>query len=205
MSTPATDEQAATARVADPILSAHNLVKHFPIRSSGLIRRQIGVVHAVCDVSFELGRGETLGLVGESGCGKSTTARLVLNLIKATSGEVRYAGRELTSLPAREMRTLRQDLQIVFQDPYASLDPRMPINEVVAEPLRIHGRYDQGGRELLFEVGQLDEYYDEHRELVEAALRFAREGLRDGGVDQVLITGHSLGGILAEEAGARAG
>ncbi|HZG92402.1 MAG TPA: oligopeptide/dipeptide ABC transporter ATP-binding protein [Pseudonocardia sp.] len=149
MSTPATDEQAATARVADPILSAHNLVKHFPIRSSGLIRRQIGVVHAVCDVSFELGRGETLGLVGESGCGKSTTARLVLNLIKATSGEVRYAGRELTSLPAREMRTLRQDLQIVFQDPYASLDPRMPINEVVAEPLRIHGRYDATGRDLV--------------------------------------------------------
>ncbi len=149
MSTPATHEQAATTRVVDPILSAHHLVKHFPIRSTGLIRRQIGEVHAVCDVSFELGRGETLGLVGESGCGKSTTARLVLNLIKATSGEVRYDGRELTSLPAREMRTLRQDLQIVFQDPYASLDPRMPINEVVAEPLRIHGRYDDGGRDLV--------------------------------------------------------
>jgi ABC-type microcin C transport system duplicated ATPase subunit YejF len=149
VSTPATHEQAATTSVADPILSAHHLVKHFPIRSTGLIRRQIGVVHAVCDVSFELGRGETLGLVGESGCGKSTTARLVLNLIKATSGEVRYDGRELTSLPAREMRTLRQDLQIVFQDPYASLDPRMPINEVVAEPLRIHGRYDGAGRDLV--------------------------------------------------------
>jgi oligopeptide transport system ATP-binding protein len=149
LSTPTTQERAATAPVTDPILSAHNLVKHFPIRSGGLIRRQIGEVHAVCDVSFELGRGETLGLVGESGCGKSTTARLVLNLIKATSGQVRYAGKDLTALSGKAMRTLRQDLQIVFQDPYASLDPRMPINEVIAEPLRIHDRYDDGGKETV--------------------------------------------------------
>jgi oligopeptide/dipeptide ABC transporter ATP-binding protein len=137
------------ATAAEPILSARNLVKHFPIRSSGLVRRQVGVIHAVCDVSFELAEGETLGLVGESGCGKSTTARLVLNLIKATSGEVLYGGKDLTTLSAKEMRTLRRDLQIVFQDPYASLDPRMPVNEIVAEPLRIHGRYDQGGRDLV--------------------------------------------------------
>jgi oligopeptide/dipeptide ABC transporter ATP-binding protein len=149
LSTSATEKLAAAAPVTDPILSAHNLVKHFPIRSGGLIRRQVGEVHAVCDVSFELGRGETLGLVGESGCGKSTTARLVLNLIKATSGQVRYDGKDLTTLSARQMRGLRQDLQIVFQDPYASLDPRMPINEVVAEPLRIHGRYEDGGREAV--------------------------------------------------------
>jgi oligopeptide/dipeptide ABC transporter ATP-binding protein len=142
-----TDDGAAVA--AEPILSARNLVKHFPIRSSGLIRRQIGDIHAVCDVSFELLEGETLGLVGESGCGKSTTARLVLNLIKATSGEVFYEGKDLTTLSSKEMRTLRRDLQIVFQDPYASLDPRMPVNEIVAEPLRIHGSYDQGGRELV--------------------------------------------------------
>jgi oligopeptide/dipeptide ABC transporter ATP-binding protein len=152
LSTPATQQSAAASAVADPILTAHNLVKHFPIRSGGLIRRQIGVVHAVCDVSFELGRGETLGLVGESGCGKSTTARLVLNLIKATSGQVRYDGKDLTTLSPKQMRTLRQDLQIVFQDPYASLDPRMPINEVVAEPLRIHGRYAEGGRELVADL-----------------------------------------------------
>jgi oligopeptide transport system ATP-binding protein len=149
LSTPATAERAASAPVQDPILSARHLVKHFPIRSGGLIRRQVGEVHAVCDVSFELGRGETLGLVGESGCGKSTTARLVLNLIKATSGEVFYDGKDLTTLSPRQMRELRQDLQIVFQDPYASLDPRMPINEVIAEPLRIHGRYDDGGREVV--------------------------------------------------------
>jgi oligopeptide transport system ATP-binding protein len=149
LSTPATAQRAASAPVQDPILSARHLVKHFPIRSGGLIRRQVGEVHAVCDVSFELGRGETLGLVGESGCGKSTTARLVLNLIKATSGEVFYDGKDLTTLSPRQMRELRQDLQIVFQDPYASLDPRMPINEVIAEPLRIHGRYDDGGREVV--------------------------------------------------------
>ncbi len=149
MSAPAVSKGDGGATAAEPILSARNLVKHFPIRSSGLVRRQVGVIHAVCDVSFELAEGETLGLVGESGCGKSTTARLVLNLIKATSGEVLYGGKDLTTLSAKEMRTLRRDLQIVFQDPYASLDPRMPVNEIVAEPLRIHGRYDQGGRDLV--------------------------------------------------------
>jgi oligopeptide/dipeptide ABC transporter ATP-binding protein len=120
------------------------------------------MVHAVCDVSFDLGHGETLGLVGESGCGKSTTARLVLNLIAATSGEVLYEGTDLTALSPRQMRELRQDLQIVFQDPYASLDPRMPVNEIVAEPLRIHGRYDRGGRtsvqDLLRTVGLKPEH-----------------------------------------------
>ena len=138
--------------VATSVLSARNLVKHFPIRSSGLLRRKIGVVHAVCDVSFDLALGETLGLVGESGCGKSTTARLVLNLIELTSGSVQYEGRELTGLSPKQMRTLRRDLQIVFQDPYASLDPRMTVNEIVAEPLRIHGLYDDGGRDQIREL-----------------------------------------------------
>jgi oligopeptide transport system ATP-binding protein len=155
-------ESGASAAGSEPILSARNLVKHFPIRSTGLIRRQVGMVHAVCDVSFDLGHGETLGLVGESGCGKSTTARLVLNLIAATSGEVLYEGTDLTALSPKQMRELRQDLQIVFQDPYASLDPRMPVNEIVAEPLRIHGRYDRGGRtsvqDLLRTVGLKPEH-----------------------------------------------
>jgi oligopeptide/dipeptide ABC transporter ATP-binding protein len=149
VSAPAVSEGGSGAAAAEPILSARNLVKHFPVRSSGLIRRQVGVIHAVCDVSFELLAGETLGLVGESGCGKSTTARLVLNLIRPTSGEVFYGGRNVTTLAAKDMRALRRDLQIVFQDPYASLDPRMPVNEIVAEPLRIHGMYDQGGRDLV--------------------------------------------------------
>ncbi len=139
----------ASPVAAPPVLSVRNLVKHFPVRSRGLLRRQVGEVHAVCGVSFDLAERETLGLVGESGCGKSTTARVLLNLQPATSGEVFYQGRELTSLSRSEMRTLRRDLQIVFQDPYASLDPRMPVNEIVAEPLRIHGRYGDGGRDVV--------------------------------------------------------
>ena len=131
------------------LLSVRNVVKHFPIRSKGLIRRQIGAVQAVSDVSFDLAEGETLGLVGESGCGKSTTARVVLNLIPATSGEVLYRGRDLTALSRSDMRGLRRELQIVFQDPYASLDPRLPVNEIIAEPLRIHGRYADGGRDTV--------------------------------------------------------
>jgi oligopeptide transport system ATP-binding protein len=147
---------------APPVLSVRNLVKHFPVRSRGLLRRQVGEVHAVCGVSFELAERETLGLVGESGCGKSTTARVLLNLQPATSGEVYYQGRELTALSRSEMRSLRRDLQIVFQDPYASLDPRMPVNEIIAEPLRIHGRYGDEGRavvrDLLRTVGLKPEH-----------------------------------------------
>ncbi|TQM38714.1 ABC transporter ATP-binding protein [Pseudonocardia cypriaca] len=147
---------------APPVLSVRNLVKHFPVRSRGLLRRQVGEVHAVCGVSFDLAERETLGLVGESGCGKSTTARVLLNLQPATSGEVFYQGRELTSLSRSQMRALRRDLQIVFQDPYASLDPRMPVNEIIAEPLRIHGLYGDEGRtvvrDLLRTVGLKPEH-----------------------------------------------
>jgi peptide/nickel transport system ATP-binding protein/oligopeptide transport system ATP-binding protein len=141
----------------NPVLEVRNLVKHFPVRSRGLVRRKIGDVHAVCDVSFELYPGETLGLVGESGCGKTTTSRVVLNLQPSTAGTVLFDGRDITGLKPSEMRKLRREMQIVFQDPYASLDPRMPVNEIVAEPLRVHGRYERHGRrkvaELLRTVG----------------------------------------------------
>lgn len=155
--------EVAPIRVEEPILAVRNLVKHFPVRSRGLARRKIGDVHAVCDVSFDLYRHETLGLVGESGCGKSTTARVLLNLQPATAGEVRYEGTELTRLRRKAMQRLRSELQIVFQDPYASLDPRLPINEIVAEPLRIHRRYGTGSgraevRELLRLVGLKPEH-----------------------------------------------
>ncbi|HET9254419.1 MAG TPA: ABC transporter ATP-binding protein [Pseudonocardiaceae bacterium] len=135
-----------------PILSVRHLVKHFPVTGRGLARRRAGEVHAVCDVSFDLRQGETLGLVGESGCGKTTTARVLLSLQPATSGEVRYQGEDLTRLPRKALRRLRRELQIVFQDPYAALDPRLPVNEIVAEPLRIHGRYDAAGREAVQEL-----------------------------------------------------
>jgi oligopeptide transport system ATP-binding protein len=144
---------------SEPALSVRGLSKHFPIRSRGLIRRKIGDVHAVCDVSFDIYERETLCIVGESGCGKTTTGRLVLNLIPASAGEVRWHGRDLTTLSNKQMRPLRRDMQIVFQDPFASLDPRMTVNELIAEPLRIHGRYRgsndgrQHVRDLLAQVG----------------------------------------------------
>jgi oligopeptide/dipeptide ABC transporter ATP-binding protein len=149
----------ATPVAVQPVLSVRNLVKHFPVRSKGIMRRRVGEVHAVCDISFDLLPHETLGLVGESGCGKTTTGRLLLKLVEATSGEIRYANRDLTKLSPGAMRPLRRDLQIVFQDPFASLDPRMTVSEIVAEPLRIHGLYGSGEqgskkvRELLRQVG----------------------------------------------------
>jgi oligopeptide/dipeptide ABC transporter ATP-binding protein len=157
-----TDSRAAggaTATDRKPVVAVRNLVKHFPVRSRGLIRRQIGVVHAVCDITFDLFDNETLSLVGESGCGKTTTGRLMLSLVPATSGSVTYKGKELTTASRATMRPLRREMQIVFQDPFASLDPRMTVNEIIAEPLRIHGLYggDGGGRakvrDLLRQVG----------------------------------------------------
>jgi oligopeptide/dipeptide ABC transporter ATP-binding protein len=153
------EQSKPPAESGAPILSVRNLVKHFPVRSKGIVKRRIGDVHAVCDISFDLNENETLGLVGESGCGKTTTGRLLLNLVPASSGSVKYHGRELTSLSHGQMRPLRRDLQIVFQDPFASLDPRMTINEIIAEPLRIHGLHgsnrqgQQKVRDLLRQVG----------------------------------------------------
>lgn len=139
----------------EPVLVAEGLVKHFPVRSKGLIRRRSGEIHAVCDVSLTLHAHQTLALVGESGCGKSTTARMLLNLIPPTRGRVSYRGQTLTGLSSSRMRPLRRSMQIVFQDPFASLDPRMTVFDAVAEPLRVHGQFRNGGAERVRELFRL--------------------------------------------------
>ena len=146
-----------------PVLQVDGLVKHFAV-TRGLIRRKIiGLVRAVEDVSFEIARGETLALVGESGCGKSTTGRLILRLMDPTSGSVRFKGKEIADLDKGELRRMRRHMQIIFQDPYASLNPRMTVGEILAEPLRVHEIGDDAsraarGRELLDIVGLSPEH-----------------------------------------------
>jgi oligopeptide transport system ATP-binding protein len=119
------------------LLRVENLVKHFPIMR-GIFQKQVGAVRAVDDVSFEVKRGETLGLVGESGCGKSTTGRAVLQLHRPTSGSVYYDGVDLVKLKGEELRKMRRKIQMIFQDPYASLNPRMTVGEIIREPLLVH-------------------------------------------------------------------
>jgi oligopeptide transport system ATP-binding protein len=121
------------------LLHVDKLVKHFPITRGIIFQKQIGSVRAVDGISFDIYRGETLGLVGESGCGKTTTGRAILQLQKPTSGRVIFEGIDLVSLEPKELRKMRRKMQMIFQDPYASLNPRMTIGEIIGEPLRLHG------------------------------------------------------------------
>ena len=143
-------------RDSSVILQVEGLVKHYPIRG-GPLRRQVNELHAVCGVSFTLRKGETLGVVGESGCGKSTTARCIVGLTPVSEGSIRFDGHDLLSVGGRELRRLRARVQMVFQDPYASLNPRMTVQAIVADPLRVHGLYGDDGParvgDLLREVG----------------------------------------------------
>lgn len=141
--------------MTEPILVVRDLVKEFPIRGGGKVQ-------AVSGVSFDLHEGETLGLVGESGCGKSTTARCVLRLIEPTSGEVVFRGRDVLKLGRKELRKLRADLQIVFQDPYASLNPRMQVWSIIAEPLIVHGMPTKVARARANELLELVRLRPEH-------------------------------------------
>lgn len=140
------------------LLQVKNLVKHFPIKKGMLFSRTVGAIHAVDDISFDIFRGETLGLVGESGCGKSTTGRTILQLHRPTSGQVIFEGEDLVSLKGEALRRKRCDIQMIFQDPYASLNPRMTVAQIIGEPMEIHKTYEGAAKtrriaELLSLVG----------------------------------------------------
>jgi oligopeptide/dipeptide ABC transporter ATP-binding protein len=151
----------AVALVMTELLRVDSLVKHFPIRR-GLFGRTSGHVHAVDGVSFHVEAGETLALVGESGCGKSTTGRLVLRLLTPTSGSVHFAGRDLATVSDDEMRTLRGALTVIFQDPFASLNPRMTVGQTLDEPLALHGLAEGRRRERVAEILALVGLAPEH-------------------------------------------
>jgi oligopeptide/dipeptide ABC transporter ATP-binding protein len=156
MSSPATSEAAAPppSGGAEPLLSVRDLVKEFPVRHSGGPMRGRDVVHAVSGVSFDLFAGEVLSLVGESGCGKSTTGRCILRLVEPTSGEIAFRGEDLLHKRPGELRALRRHLQIVFQDPYSSLHPRRRVRDIIAEPMIVQG---MSNRAALAEVPRLME------------------------------------------------
>jgi peptide/nickel transport system ATP-binding protein len=161
-SAPTDASGARPAPAQEALISVRNLVKYFPLRG-GILQRTVAEVKAVDDVSFDIESGEVFGLVGESGCGKTTTGRLLLRLIEPTGGSVRFEGRDLTKLRSDEMKRVRSDMQIVFQDPYASLNPRLPIGEIVGEGLANQGVRNRRQREervaaILEKVG-LRRYY----------------------------------------------
>jgi peptide/nickel transport system ATP-binding protein/oligopeptide transport system ATP-binding protein len=168
MTRPDVDPAAAQGdHKRDAILEVTDLTKYFPIKSSGIIRRSIGNVQAVDGVSFEVPRGSALGLVGESGCGKSTTGRLITRLYDPTSGSMKFDGREISQLSSKEMLPLRSEIQMIFQDPYSSLNPRHTVGTIVGTPLRVHKMVPEKQvltrvRELLEFVGLNPEHYNRY-------------------------------------------
>ncbi|MBD1370889.1 dipeptide ABC transporter ATP-binding protein [Hazenella sp. IB182357] len=132
--------------MSQALLTVKNLSKHFPIKG-GVFRRTVGQVKAVDNISFSVNKGETFGLVGESGCGKSTTGRTLIRLLEPTAGEVLFEGKDIARLARKEMQAVRRDLQMVFQDPYASLNPQMTVGELIEEPMKVHGLYNKQERQ----------------------------------------------------------
>ncbi|MER7487682.1 dipeptide ABC transporter ATP-binding protein [Streptomyces sp. NPDC126497] len=154
--------------MAEPVLEVSGLVKHYPLTRGVVFRRRVGAVRAVDGVDFALGRGETLGIVGESGCGKSTVARMLVGLERPTAGSIRYRGEDVTGLSGRALKAVRRNIQMVFQDPYTSLNPRMTVGDIVGEPYEIHPEAAPRGdrrrrvRELLEVVGLDPAYVDRY-------------------------------------------
>ena len=167
MSVAASEAQPPTSRPGETLMEVRDLVKHFPIHA-GFFRRQVGAVQAVDGVSFDVMRGETLGLVGESGCGKSTTARLLLRLMDPTSGSISFDGREIANIKGAELKALRREMQMIFQDPYSSLNPRKTVGTIIADPFVIHGikqtkaERKKAVQELMDTVGLNPEHYNRY-------------------------------------------
>jgi len=161
-STELTDAAPGSATPNEKLLEVTDLVKYFPINSGILRQHEVARVHAVDHINFFVRQGETLGLVGESGCGKSTTARLVTRLLEPTDGSIRFEGTEIGKSKGKGLRTIRRQLQIIFQDPYASLNPRMTVRQIIGEPLQVWGEWRNGGEkvvgELLERVGLNPDY-----------------------------------------------
>ncbi|MFB6891891.1 ABC transporter ATP-binding protein [Kitasatospora sp. NPDC056327] len=154
--------------MAEPILEVKDLVKHYPLTQGIVLKKQIGAVRAVDGVSFRLAKGETLGIVGESGCGKSTLAKVLMNLERATSGEVLFKGEDISKLSGAALKAVRRNIQMVFQDPYTSLNPRMTVGDIIGEPFEIHPEVAPKGdrrkavQDLLDVVGLNPEYINRY-------------------------------------------
>ncbi len=157
-----------TATHTEPLIEVRDLVKHFPLTRGIVFQRQIGAVQAVDGVSFDVRRGETLGIVGETGCGKSTTARLLVRLLDPTSGQIRFEGEDIAGRRRDELKALHREVQMIFQDPYSSLNPRKTVGSIIAEPFAIHGLLKGDGerrrrvQELMDRVGLNPEHYNRY-------------------------------------------
>jgi peptide/nickel transport system ATP-binding protein/oligopeptide transport system ATP-binding protein len=165
---PLAGEAPAASSRGEPLVEVRNLVKHFPISRGVLIKRKVGAVQAVDGVSFDVKRGETLGIVGETGCGKSTTARLMMRLLEPTSGEIHFDGQDITHLKGSRLKAIRRDVQMIFQDPYSSLNPRKTVGATIAQPFVIHGLNEGKGerkravQKLMETVGLNPEHYNRY-------------------------------------------
>ena len=160
-----TDLRAVSRPSGDPLVSVRNLKKYFPITQGILFQKTVGNVHAVDDISFDVYPGETLGLVGESGCGKSTAARVIMKLLEPTDGQILYNGQDVTRFKSRQMRPFRREMQMIFQDPYASLNPRQTVGQIIGSPFAVHkteGDTKKKVQDLMARVGLNPEHYNRY-------------------------------------------